>query len=190
LNTALIALDFIVDIMHPSGRIARSAGQAADRGIVPRMNLALTHARSEGWLAVLVKVGFHPGYPELPRRSPIFGRAQEFGALQLGAPGTEFHPDLDVDGSEAVVVKPRISAFHGTYLEPMLRARAIERVVLAGVSTTWAVQATARDAHDRDFEVVVLEDACAAADAADHEASIRQLRAIATITTVAELGSL
>jgi nicotinamidase-related amidase len=43
-----------------------------------------------------------------------------------------------------VVIKPRVSAFYGTDLESALRARKIERVVLAGVSTTWALQAAAR----------------------------------------------
>lgn len=190
MKTALIALDYIIDIMHPEGKISKSAGQASERKIVEKINLALDHARNSDWLTVLVKVGFHPGYLEHPKSSPMLGKAQEFEALALGERGTEFHPDLKVSENDAIVVKPRVSAFYGTYLEPLLRAQKIERIVIAGVSTTWAVQATARDAHDRDYQILVLEDACAAADSLDHEASIRQLANIAKIIKLDELVKL
>lgn len=52
---------------------------------------------------------------------------------------------------DAVVVKHRISPFYATGLEAVLRAQRVERLVIAGVSSTWAVQAAARDAHDRDY---------------------------------------
>lgn len=63
MNTALIGLDYIVDIMHPDGRIARCAEQAALRGVVARFNRALAVAEQRGWLRIAVRVGFEPGYP-------------------------------------------------------------------------------------------------------------------------------
>lgn len=190
MKTAFIALDYIIDITHPEGKIARSAGQVSSRNVIAKANEALAFARSRDWLVVLVKVGFSPEYREQPKASPMFGRAHEFGALKLGERGTEFHPDLDVAPSDLVIVKPRISAFYGTPLEAALRANRIERVVIAGVSTTWAVQATAREAHDRDYEVFILEDACAAADETDHENSISVLKHIAHIIDLPELKRL
>lgn len=71
MNTALIGLDYIVDIMHPDGRIARCAEQAALRGVVARFNRALAVAEQLGWLRIAVRVGFEPGYPDLPEHSPI-----------------------------------------------------------------------------------------------------------------------
>ncbi len=76
MNTALIGLDYIVDIMHPDGRIARCAEQAALRGVVARFNRALAVAEQRGWLRIAVRVGFEPGYrtcrnirrSSLPRR--------------------------------------------------------------------------------------------------------------------------
>jgi nicotinamidase-related amidase len=62
--------------------------------------------------------------------------------------------------------------------------------VIVGVSTPWAVQATARDAHDRDYQVVVVEDASAAATKADHAASIALLRRIARVVAVEQLTDL
>lgn len=159
MNTALIGLDYIVDIMHPDGRIARCAEQAALRGVVARFNRALAVAEQRGWLRIAVRVGFEPGYPDLPEHSPIFAAAQALGALDLCGRGCAFHPDLKRDAVQMEVLKPRISAFYATRLEAVLRARRIERLVLAGVSTTWAVQAAARDAHDRDYQVLVLEEA-------------------------------
>ena len=51
---------------------------------------------------------------------------------------------------------------YGTPMEPVLRAQQVDTLVVAGVSTTWAVQSVVRDALDRDFRVFVIEDACAA----------------------------
>ncbi|MFF4740863.1 isochorismatase family cysteine hydrolase [Streptomyces sp. NPDC001262] len=190
MRTALIGLDYIVDIMHPDGKIARCASQAAEREIVTRFNAAKKIARERGWLTVLVKVGFEAGYHDQPRHSPMFGRAHEFGALDLTGPGTNFHADLHVDAQDIVIAKPRVSAFHGTRLQQALSASGIERVVLCGVSTVWAVQSTARDAHDRDYRVVIAEDACAAPSPEEHEASVRMLSGIATITTTDALADL
>lgn len=190
MNTCFVGVDYIVDIMHPSGKIARSAAHAAERQIVSKANRALAHARASGWLGVLVKVGFRPGYHEAPSGSPLFGKAQAYGALAQGQPGTAFHPDLQSELADVVIDKPRVSAFYGTALEPLLRAQRIDRLVVAGVSTAWAVQSLVRDAHDRDYAVVVLEDACAAASEEEHRSSIALLATIARIATVDELPGL
>ena len=58
---------------------------------------------------------------------------------------------------------------------------------MCGVSTSWAIQGAVRDGHDRDYAITILEDACAAADAAEHQASLRMLGRIAEIIKVAEL---
>jgi biuret amidohydrolase len=190
MNTAFIGLDYIVDIMHPSGKIAGSAKHAAERDIISKANRALAFAKQQGWLSILVKVGFTAGFPDLPKQSAMFGRAQEFGALELGQAGTEFHPDLASELADMVIVKPRVSAFYSTNLEAALRARRIERVVVAGVSSAWAVQSTVRDAHDRDYQVWVLEDACAAVNQEEHQSSMQLLTRIAKIITVDDLESL
>ena len=83
MNTPLLLLGYIVDISHPSGKVARSAAHVAARRAVAKANEALAFARSRGWLTVLVKVGFSMNYSDQPKRSPKFGRAHEFGALQL-----------------------------------------------------------------------------------------------------------
>lgn len=191
MNTALIALDFINDIVHPDSPMAGAAVNVAERGVIARANTALAHARANGWLVVLVKVGFAPGYAEQPKHSPLFGKAHEAGVLQVGSWGTEFHDSLDATPSnperEIVIVKPRVNAFYATSLEAALRANGIDTLYLCGVSTSWAVQSAARGGHDRDYRIRVIEDACAAAENADHDASIKQLSRIAGIVTSDQL---
>ncbi len=188
--TAFIGLDYIVDIVSPLGKIARSAGQVAERDVIENANRALTIARSKGWLTALVKLGFSKGYADLPKKSPLFGKADQVGALLIDTPGTAFHPELDIDLADLIIVKPRVSAFYGTNLDAALRAREVQRLVMAGVSSTWVVQSTARDAHDRDYEVVVLEEACAATSEMEHRASMEVLKTIAKIIQVDDLTNL
>ncbi|MGY3902324.1 cysteine hydrolase family protein [Aeromonas lusitana] len=188
MNKALLVIDFINDIAHPDGRIAASAAHVVEQDAIAHANQALAHARAQGWLVILIKVGFDAGYKLQPKDSPMFGRAQQFGALSLAGSGTDFHPELDVQGDELVLTKPRVSPFYGTALEPALRANQIDHLYLCGVSTSWAIQAATRDGHDRDYRITILEDACAAADAMEHHGSLRLLGRIAEIIKVAQLS--
>jgi biuret amidohydrolase len=189
-KTAFIGLDYIIDIVDPSGKIAGSAAQVRERGIIAKANEALKIAREKDWLGVLVKVGFSVNYKDQPKHSPLFGRANEFGALPLGERGTEFHPGLQADLADLVIVKPRVSGFYGTSLDAALRANRIERLVIAGVSSPWAVEATTRDGHDRDYEVYIAEDASAAATAEEHDSAMKRLARIARIINVDDMRTM
>ena len=83
MNKALLVIDFINDIAHPDGRIAASAAHVLEQDAIAHANQALAHARANGWLVVLIKVGFDGGYQLQPKGSPMFGRAHQFGALSL-----------------------------------------------------------------------------------------------------------
>lgn len=190
MNTAFIGLDYIIDITHPNGKIARCASQIIARNTIQHANSALSLSRQKGWLNILVAVGFQHGYQEQPKHSKIFGRAHELGALTFGTLGTQFHPDLDVQDTDFIVQKPRVSAFYCTALDAVLRANKIERVIIAGVSSTWAVQATARDAHDRDYQILILEEACADVTQEAHQQSMNTLAGIAEIIHLTEMAQL
>jgi biuret amidohydrolase len=188
--TAFIGLDYIMEIVHPQGKISHTAQRAAERGVIAKANRALAIAREKGWFTILVKVGFEKGYVDHPKHSPFFGSLRGMGALEMGSPGMDFHPELKAELADMVVVKPRISAFYGTRLDAALRARKVDRLIIAGVSTAWAVQSTVRDAHDRDYEVFVLEDACAAVNDQVHHSSMELLGAIAKVIRVEDLERL
>lgn len=190
MRTALVLIDLINDLVHPDGAMATCAAEVERRRVLASANLSLEGARSLGWNTILVKVGFRAGYPELPAHAPILGRARELGALRLGQWGTEFHADLAVEPTDLVLVKHRLSPFCGTALATLLRAGGIGRLVLGGVSTAWALQAAAREGHDRDFHVVLVEDVCAAATAQEHDQAIGQLSRLATVVLAADLAAL
>jgi len=187
MKTALIVIDYINDITHPTGKISHCASHTAERGAIGKANRALAIGRKRGWLNILVKVGFDRSYVDQPKHSPLFGRAHEFGAIALGTEGTDFHPDLDSSLGDLTIVKPRVSAFYGTNLDAVLRAQKVERLVVAGVSSTLGIQSTVREAHDRDYAVFVVEDACAARSEEDHQMSMISLEAIAKIIRVEDL---
>jgi ureidoacrylate peracid hydrolase len=187
MKNALIAIDFINDITHADGKIPSAAAQVAERHVIAKANQALRYARAHNWLVILVKVGFEPNYHAQPKNSPIFGKAQQLGALNLATAGCAFHPELQVEASDLVIEKPRVSPFYGTALDVVLRTNHIEHLYVCGVSTTWAIQAVTRDAHDRDYRVSILEDACAASDLAEHEAALKPMARIASIIKVEQL---
>jgi nicotinamidase-related amidase len=95
---------------------------------------------------------------------------------------------------EIVVYKRGVSALAGTELDRLFRIRDVRTLVLSGVATHFAVEGTAREAVDRGYRVVVLEDCCASRERAVHEYSIeRILRNLCEVTTgerfIAELAA-
>jgi len=190
MNTAILVLDLINDIVSPSGKTPSCAAHAAERQIMAKANIATRFARDKGWLVVHVKVGFSAHYAEHPLNSPVFGKAKGAQALKLGEWGTDFHQELVVDAQDCILIKHRVSPFYGTPLDLLLRNNQVSRLLISGVSSTWAVQAAAREGHDRDYQIMIIEDACAAATEEEHQLSMRQLSRIARILTSADLPSL
>lgn len=182
MKTALLVIDFINDIVHTDGKIAASAALVKEYQVIEHANDMIALARKNNILTTFVKVGFHSGYLECPAHSPIFGKAKEFKALQLNTWGTEFHEKLDFKKDNQVVIKHRVSAFYSTSLETLLRANKIENIILTGVSTDLAIQTTAREAHDRDYRVQIIADACGAASKEVHENTLKLLQRIADVT--------
>lgn len=171
-QTALLVIDFINDIAHIQGKIARSAERIEKNHVMEHANQAIAFAREKNYLLIFVKVGFHPGYPDCPKHSPLFGAAAQHGALLLGSWGTEFHEKLHVKTSDLVVVKHRVNAFYCTPLEAILRAQGVQTLVLSGTATNMTVEHTAREAHDRDYSVHILQDACETATEEAHKAAL------------------
>jgi nicotinamidase-related amidase len=70
-----------------------------------------------------------------------------------------------------VLNKTTMSAFHSTGFERLVRAWGIEQLVFTGISTNSCVEGTARDAADRGFRCLLVEDGCGAASQALHDAT-------------------
>jgi ureidoacrylate peracid hydrolase len=91
-----------------------------------------------------------------------------------GTWGCDFYGVAPQPG-ERVVVKHRYSAFHGTDLDLILRARGVRTVLLGGISTNVCVESTARQGYMLDYEIVFLADCCAAYSPEEHEAALRNI---------------
>lgn len=84
----------------------------------------------------------------------------------------ELIPELDCQPGDHVVTKMQIGAFYGTALEQILRRCGATQIFLAGISTSWGVEATARTAYDHGFNVVLVTDAMTDRDAESHRHSL------------------
>lgn len=184
-NSVYLVMDMQNDLVNGSGPRGHSplSNQAAQRGIVAKTANAIQKARAAGLRIGFVRVGFSADYRECPDSSPVFKASKSNGILKLDTWGTEIHPDLSPQVEDFLITKHRVSPFYGTNLEPILRANGIRRIYASGVSTNGVVQALVREGHDRDYEVILLEDCCAALSPEEHTCSINGLSRYCTVTT-------
>jgi nicotinamidase-related amidase len=163
-RTALLVMDFQNDVLS---RIGDKAGPLLERAAG-----VIAAARRSGLPIIHVMVGFRPGYPEVNPRNLALSAITQTGRLIIGTPGADIAGAIrppkmkgeDDGDAEVVVIKRRVSAFAGTDLEVVLRAKEIDTLVLCGVSTSGVVLSTVRHAADADYRVVVIKDGCADPD--------------------------
>ena len=182
--TLFLVMDMMNDIVAEDGFNAKTYGvQVKERSALANTAKAIAAARAAGAKVGYVRVGFSSDYRECLSASPIFSGARANGIFQLGTHGTEVHPAVAPQPGDFDIVKHRVSPFYGTSLEPILRAQGIQRIVMCGVSTNGVVHSGAREAHDRDYEVVILEDCCAGVTPDEHMHAIACLGRFAQIVT-------
>ena len=182
-SSALLVMDYQTDVVE---KFMAPADSTEILSILPKL---LAAARSADMLVIYVVVCFRPGYPEISPRNPTFSVVAQNGLLQAGNPGTEIHPAVAPIEGEPVVIKRRVSAFGGTDLQTILRSRAIETLVLAGVSTSGVVLSTLRQAFDLDYRILVASDCCADPDREAHDMLLsRVFPRQATVTSAALLS--
>jgi nicotinamidase-related amidase len=88
---------------------------------------------------------------------------------------TELVPELNQQPEDYTVTKQQVGAFYGTALEPILRRRGVTQVFLTGIATTGGVESTARNAHDRGYNLVLVVDAMTDRDPDAHRNSIEKI---------------
>lgn len=168
-RTALVPLDC------QTGIVSVCANPEAD--FIGRASQVLAAARQAGMPVIQVQVAFRPGFPEVSSRNKIFAAIRsspQHQKLFQGAAGV-IHPALGPEASDIVVTKHRVSAFTGTDLQMLLRAKDIETLVLFGIATSGAVLSTLLEASDADYKLIVIADCCADLDAQLHSALINKL---------------
>lgn len=186
-KTLFLVMDMMNDLVAEDGFSKATYGvQVKERNVLANIAKAIAAARAAGARVGYVRVGFSADYRECPPASPIFSGARANGIFQLGTWGTEVHPSLAPQEGDFDIVKHRVSPFYATSLEAILRANGIERIVMCGVSTNGVVHSGAREAHDRDYEVVILEDCCAGVTADEHMHAVACLGRYARIVPSSE----
>ncbi len=153
-TTALLIMDCQVNIVNSL--------TATDKDrVLKNIAKAIEAARKARIPVIYVVVQFRNGYPEISARNITFSGIREAGRLRESEPDTRICDEIRPLPGEIVVTKKRISAFTGSDLEVVLRAKGIDTLVLTGVSTLGVVESTARFAFDMDYRLFVLGDCCA-----------------------------
>ena len=163
---------------HGLGRGLKARGQEAlgayrfdriEQTVVPTIQRLLAFFRQHRLKLVYLTVG-----SELPDYSDLLPHMRAFAESAGNTRGNHEHEILDAlapRAGEAVLNKTTMSAFHSTGFERLVRAWGVEQLVFTGISTNSCVEGTARDAADRGFRCLLVEDGCGAASQALHDAT-------------------
>jgi nicotinamidase-related amidase len=188
-NTALVAMHYQNEVLHPQGRIKVGMAEASDhRGrVVDRAAALLRFARGAGIPVVSVRIGFRPDHADVIQNCKIFRDVAKSGAMVEGSWGAEFYEGLGPLGGEPVVKHTRVNAFFGSPLEEILRILDARRLIMAGIATNSVVCTTVAHAADAGYDVVVAEDACSSGNPALHDACMENMRLVAEVLSVDQI---
>ena len=169
-STAFLLIDMQRDFLEPGGFGAALGNDVALAGAaVAPARAVLDGARAAGLMVVHTRECHAPDLADCPpakrgRGTPAL-RIGDHGpmgrVLVRGEPGCEIVPELAPLPGELVVDKPGKGAFFATNLDAELRGRGVTHLLIAGVTTEVCVQTTMREANDRGYECLLVEDATA-----------------------------
>lgn len=185
-RTALVIVDLQHDFIGDGGAYARGgAASDAARRLPARVAPVARALRERGGYVVASQFTLWPDAQGEPMISPHLKQLRPFlarGDFEAGSAGHAVVAELDglVNVS---VLKVAYSAFFNTQLDWLLRRVGIDTVAICGIVTNGGVASTARDAHMRDYRVLVLGDGCAASTGAAHDTALADLRTVGEVTT-------
>jgi nicotinamidase-related amidase len=166
-SCALVIIDMQRDFVDPGG-FGEALGNDVSllrKAIAPAKRV-LDAARKRGLLVIHTREGHRPDLADLPeakrRRGRLktgIGDAGPMGRILVrGEYGHDIIDELKPAPGEPVVDKPGKGAFYATDLDSMLHNRGIRSLVVCGVTTEVCVNTTVREANDRGYDCLVLED--------------------------------
>ncbi len=166
-RTALMVIDYQRDFLEPDGGCANyDEGSERLASVLPAAKSVLEAARKAGLHIIHTRESYRPDMTDvspLKREKGYVGREGPLGRCLLrGEPGCDIVADMAPEPHEPVVDKPGFSAFFETDLVHILNNQGIESLVIIGITYQCCVHSTLRDAVDRGFKCLTLDDCCAA----------------------------
>ncbi|HEV8437522.1 MAG TPA: cysteine hydrolase [Methylomirabilota bacterium] len=184
--TALIVIDMQRDFVEPGGFGELLGNDVTPlRAAVEPTRHVLQACRNAGLFVLHTREGHHPDLSDCPPSKKARGRLPvkigDVGpmgrVLVRGERGHDIIDALQPRAGEPVIDKPGKGAFYATDLARILEARAIRSLVVAGVTTEVCVHTTVREANDRGYECLVLEDCVASYFPEFHAAALAMIKA-------------
>ena len=177
-STGMLVIELQNDLASGQRAEKRGLGGALaravrDRGVLAKLAGVLAGCRARDVPVIYLTKERHPSVPPPPNGPSIYRRAGSEPTLVHGTWGAQVVDEIKPQ--EGDLVLPRYTSIdpsYGTELWAICDAMRLTTLVLSGISTTLAVEGTARAAANRGYNVVVVEDCCASVPDEWHDFSV------------------
>jgi len=185
-HTALVMIDMQRDFIEPGGFGATLGNDVSLLApVVPAAAALIAWCRRHGVLVIHTQECHEPDLSDCPPAKRLRGKPSlrigdpgSMGRILIkGEPGAGFVPELLPQAGDVVIAKPGKGAFYGTELMQELQSRGITHLLFGGVTTEVCVQTTMREANDRGYECLIVEEATGSYFPEFKESALAMIRA-------------